>query len=168
MESAEPDRQPFPEESNLEFVPVHQLQDPVLQRSFAYWDSLRSGRRFPARDLLKPQRLGRALRYLVLLQVIDGGADFEYRIVGDVASTAYRIPRQNCRLSEIAKVAPRAAHRLGRAYSHCLETKAPCGVRWTPGRDVELANFANSEAAILPLGPDDDTVDHILVFLIAD
>jgi len=168
MECAETDRQPFPDESNLEFVPVDQLQDPIIQRSVAYWDSLRNGRRFPARDLLKPQKLGSALRYLVLLKVLDGGADFEYRIVGDVASTAYRIPRQNRRLSEIAKVAPRAAHRLGRTYSCCLETKAPFGVRWTPGRDVELANFSSSEAAILPLGPDDDTVDHILIFLIAN
>jgi hypothetical protein len=168
MESAQLYSPPLPDQSILDTIPVDQLRDPIFQQSVAYWNSLRNGRRFPARDLLRPQKLAGALRHAVLLKVVDSGADFEYRIIGDVASTAYCIPRQSRLLSEIAKVAPRAAHRLGQIYSCCLETKAPFGVRWALGRDVELANFASCEAVILPLGPDDDTVDHILVFLIAD
>jgi len=42
------------------------------------------------------------------------------------------------------------------------ETGEPLALRGRIGRDVTRVNFTDSENLLLPLGPNDQTVDHIL------
>ncbi|MCR9176768.1 MAG: PAS domain-containing protein [Alphaproteobacteria bacterium] len=68
------------------------------ERNFlAYWDSLRAGNDVPERSRILPENLGPWLGWLHLLEVLDDGGDFLYRVHGTEASaltsTRYHLKR---------------------------------------------------------------------------
>src|SRR5262249_55294607 len=62
-------------------IPLDAIDNPILQQGLAYWHRLRGQRPYPARADLMPRDLSPLLRHVVLLRVLDGGGDYEYRIV---------------------------------------------------------------------------------------
>jgi hypothetical protein len=154
----------FPDETVFEFAPIEDIRSPILQTGFAHWKSLCGERRFPARHQLRPHAIAGALNHLVLAKVLDDGADFEFRIVGDTSARSFHVPRQGRKLSEIGLAEPLQAMRLAGLYACCVRSKAPVYVRGTIGHDATAAKFTHFDAIVLPMGPDDDTVDHILGF----
>jgi hypothetical protein len=134
-----------------------------VREGYAYWDRLRGDRAFPAREQLQPRAIAPLLTNLILLRVIDGGRDFEYRIVGDEVSRAYRTQLNLRRLSEVGKDIPTAATYWGDVYRDICQNRKPWAVRYSPGIDGE-GRFSEAEAVLLPLGPRDDEVDYILTF----
>ena len=156
----------LPDETTLEFFPFDSSQNPVLRGAAEYWKRLRGTRRFPSREELMPSRFSSALRHMALVRVIDGGADFEYRIVGERLAGAFSVPLQFRKLGEINTTAPTTAAVIGRVYRRSLQSGEPTGVRGATGRNSRTATFTHFEALILPMGAVKSEIDHLLTFMI--
>lgn len=147
----------------FEEISFEALTKPLVLEGLAYWRSLCGPRAFPAREQISPRAISRLLTNTILLKVIDGGGDFEFAIVGDEVTRAYRAAMIHRRLSEIAKDIPNAATFWGGVYRDIVQNRKPCAMRFSSGTDGE-AKFSDAEAVLLPLGPSDETVDHIITF----
>lgn len=157
-----PVRQLFPEKTHFELITPEDLQHPVLKLGFDYWRQLCGTRRMPDRDALDPRKIAPALSNMILVRVIDGGADFEFRIVGDEVRRAYPVPLNNRLMSDIAGDLPELADKLSLAYHRTIDSGAPFALRIHVGLDNPEVRFTHAEAVHLPFGKCDDTVDHLL------
>jgi hypothetical protein len=144
-------------------VTLDELDNQVLKQAADYWRSRRGGRRFPARKDLHPREMAKFLRNMTLVKVVDGGADYEYRIVGDAQAQAYTIPLQGRRISEIALTAPWFGKVAEYTYDYVRRSGEPLVLRGRIGREFPEAKFVYYESLFLPLGPSDECVDHLLI-----
>ena len=124
---------------------------------------LRGTRKLPARGELSPRDMRGILRNVVLLRVVDGGDDYEYRIVGQQFVWAYGTQFKDMRLTQIEAAAPEHGARMRKMYEHVRDTAAPLAIRGWVGRDVSASRFVYYESILLPFADDGQTVDHILV-----
>ena len=60
-----------------------ELSSPVVVQGVAYWTSLRGQRRFPARKELSVRSMAPFLKQVALIEVVNGGEDYCFRLVGD-------------------------------------------------------------------------------------
>jgi len=105
------------------------------------------------------------LRNVVLLRVIDCGRDYEYRIVGDAHVLAHGFSMHGKNLSQMDGHAPGYGAILKQLYDYPVRRGTPLALRgWLSMGEDDRAEFVYSESVFLPLGPDDDTVDHVLNF----
>lgn len=58
------------------------VAEPLLAELYAYWTAKRRGRFAPARADIDPIEIPRLLPHLMLVDVLDGGARFRYRLAG--------------------------------------------------------------------------------------
>lgn len=135
--------------------------DPLIEGA-NWWRTTRGKRRFPAREDLKPRQISKLLSYMSLLEVIDDGADFEHRIVGDVMVQAFNVPLQHRRFSEIVPEAPEFMERCFEIFRHVVRSGKPLAWRVTEDDDSAPVIFRQSEVVLLPLGH--KKVDHLLGF----
>jgi hypothetical protein len=155
--------QPAPDRSSTVVVTLDDLENDVVRTGANYWCALRAGGRLPARSQLSPRDMAGLLKHLVLVKVIDGGRDFEYRITGDAQVQAYGFHFQNMRVSHIEAAAPEFGRMMRGLYETVRASAAPFAVRGWVGRDVPDARFVYYESVFLPLAEDGVTVDHIVV-----
>ncbi|HJW41898.1 MAG TPA: PAS domain-containing protein [Rhizomicrobium sp.] len=60
-----------------------QSEEPVLLADLRrYWERKRGSRAMPSRGQVVPSEIKNLLPFVVLVDVVDGGADFRYRLVG--------------------------------------------------------------------------------------
>lgn len=163
MGATRPDTRDYSEVTSLEVVTLDRLENALLRRAVAYWQSLCKARRFPAWDDLDPRELAPFRRHMILLKVIDGGADFEYRFVGEVQRQAYVHSYAGRRMSQPANLSPYTTPFLS-GYRWIQSSGNPFAMRGWAGKDFTFSKFAYFESVAVPLGPDDDHVDHIVVF----
>ncbi|HUO97863.1 MAG TPA: PAS domain-containing protein [Rhizomicrobium sp.] len=133
-----------------------------LRAGVAYWDSIRRDRPFPERRDLKPRDLAGIVSHMSLLKVIDGGRDFEHRIIGDAMVRSFFVPVQSRRFSDIARDAPELIAFCLPLFRQAVTTGAPVAWRHRVGRDVAKYASIVAEVVVLPLGT--DKVDHLLAF----
>ena len=161
QEISEPPR--GPNVTSFELITLDKLESPAVIAGNTYWQNLRGTRRFPARQDMHPRDFASLLRDMLLVQVIDSGADFKFRITGDAHVQAYAIPFQGRRLNEFVEMAPAFCFSLRSVFAHVAQTGSPAALRGRMGTDFPNANYAYCENIFLPLGVK-DTVDHILGF----
>jgi hypothetical protein len=152
-----------PPATTYDVIAPEDLRFDEVCEGFAYWKLLCGERPFPTREEISPRAIARLLTNLILLKVIDGGADFEFVIVGDEVQRAYSASLLRRRLSDIAKDLPNSAAYWGGVYRDIVRTGKPWAVRFAAGLDGET-RFFEAEAVLLPLGPREGAVDHILTF----
>ncbi len=58
------------------------IEEPPIQRFYEIWDRARRGRRFPTKSDLDPCTFPDLLGDTMLIDVLDGGLDFRFRLVG--------------------------------------------------------------------------------------
>jgi hypothetical protein len=151
-----------PQRSGSKMVALEEVDSAVVRRVIDYWQALRAGRAFPARDDISPKELGVLLPNVALVRVIGDGADYEYRILGDSFLRAFGSLFQNARLSGVARQAPIFGAALRILYDRVRVAQQGFGYRGLIGRDTPEAKFAYHESALLPLGSG-ETVDHLLL-----
>jgi hypothetical protein len=127
-----------------------------------HWKKLKGDRRFPARDDINPRDMAAFLRHIVMIRVLDNGADYEYRIVGDAHVQAQGINFAGHKLSGIEAITPDYDTYTRATYGYVCTTGEPFAMRGWVGRDVPQSAFSYYETLFLPLGRD-NTVDHLLV-----
>ncbi|MEJ0028749.1 MAG: PAS domain-containing protein [Rhizomicrobium sp.] len=164
MRIAQPtEPQKAPDNSSVYVVSLDDLDNAVVRTGANYWRALKGARRLPARSQLKPRDMAGILRHVVLLKVIDGGKDYEYRITGDAHVQAYGLTFKDLRISQVTAVAPEFGRMMHSLYEHVRATAESFAVRGWVGRELPDAHFVYYESAFLPLAEDGETVDHILV-----
>lgn len=156
------DQQYLPESTAFVLVPADELTSPQIATGMNAWDTARGLRRFPKRSEIRPRDIVTALQHMALLKVENG--DFYWRIVGDGIVRAFDLPLQNRPLSEIVFDEPGFQSILIPLLREVRQSGEPIAVRGTIGHDVLRANFTDYENLLLPLGPDDSTVDHVMMF----
>jgi hypothetical protein len=153
----------IPEKSSVYVISIDTLHDNLVRLGAAYWRGLRGARRFPARDEISPRAMIAFLRNIALVRVIDGGADYEYRIAGDAHIAAFGAAFQGVRLSKIEAAAPDYGRVTRATYEHVRNTAEPLCIRGWVGQDAPDSRFTYHESAFLPLGPREEYVDHLLI-----
>jgi len=152
-----------PEFSSGRILTIDEIESAVLREIAAYWFSLRGARLFPSRSDIAPKDLRRLLPHVTVLRVVDDGADYEYRIMGDVQVHAIGKSFSGLKLSDVAREFPKFGEGLKLLLDGTRSARQPFGHRCWIGRDQPEVRFGYKEGAFLPLGPADDTVDHILM-----
>ncbi|MEI9994763.1 MAG: PAS domain-containing protein [Rhizomicrobium sp.] len=155
--------QAAPEQSSVTAVALDALDNAATRTAANYWRMLRGSRGLPARSALSPKDMRALLRNIVLLRVIDGGADYEYRIVGDDFVWAYGLRFRGMRLTQIERADPGHGARMRELYEHVRVTAEPLGLQGWIGRDRPNSLFVYYESVLLPFADDGRTVDHVLV-----
>ncbi len=148
---------------NASMATIEEAKSPSVKIATRYWQSLRGQRRFPGRDDLTLRGMAAILPYSVIIGVIDDGADYEYRYVGDAQRQAYKTYFKGMRLSQIEIVVPELGDVLRGAYELLRSTGTPFLLRGKADYEVIDSRRRFHETALLPLGVSDAAVDHILV-----
>jgi hypothetical protein len=134
-----------------------------VREGVGYWRSLCGQRRFPARGDLTLRGMARFLSFTVIASVIEGGADFEYRYVGDAQLQAFGVSFKGVRLTQIEDVLPGMGRVLRDVYERSRCAGLPFIVRGRVEYDLPGSDMRYHETAFLPLGATDDAVDHLLM-----
>ena len=149
-----------PASSSIEVVAACDLTSEPVSLALRYWNTLRGGRAYPARDEIVPRDMGSFLRNVVVARVIDGGRDYEYRIAGDAFVQAIGLNFQGMRLSQVEAAEPDYG-RATRAVYECVRNLGqPFALRGTVTA-AAAARFSYQETIFFPLGKD-GAVDHVL------
>lgn len=145
-----------------ERVAVEDIGNTVLLDGIDMWRRLAGGRCYPTRKDITPRLLKPLLRNTTLVRVIDGGRDYEYRIVGDAYVMAHGVSFQGRRWSQIADLSPGYHKYIKPIYDEVAHDAAIVGTRGWIERGAGSQGHVYCEYVFLPLG--DAEVDHILVF----
>lgn len=137
------------------------LRHPKLRRLFDLWDRKRGGRAMPARQDIDTVELREWLGNLVLVEVVDAGASYRYRVYG-------------------TKLADLFGHELtGRVVSHFASAHQPLIVGdydrvrrdrmpvYFDRHGVAQGEYARIQALALPLSTAGAEVDMILAAVYA-
>lgn len=153
-----------PFESLTQSIALTDVDSPILLRGLALWECLRNGRKYPQRGDVLPRELKSLLRNTALLRVIDGGKDYEYRIVGDAYVMAHGVSFQGRKWSDTAQFSPGYQAAIKPVYDQVVSTGAPIATRGWIERGSAAGEHVYCEYVFLPLGA--EIVDHILVFAV--
>src|SRR3546814_20724645 len=58
------------------------IAEPELRDLYLYWSDKRKSRNYPARSEIAPEEIKRLLPFVLLLDVLDAGRHFRFRLVG--------------------------------------------------------------------------------------
>jgi len=136
-------------------IALDAAENPLLRRVLALWTGRKGERVFPAREELSPRDLGPALPYLTLCEVLDGGADFRLRIVGEEVLAAYG---HHLKGRTLGSLVDEIGSTMLDAYRGVVSSRTPLLLHgWF---EHERQQIFLREVLILPLGS--ATVDHVL------
>lgn len=131
-----------------------------MQALTEYWRSKCSGRGLPGRSAIQPAEIVKHLPWVFMVDVLGGGADYRYRLLGTGIVAANYRDATGCTFRELYDQKPEqlASARLG--FDRVLHTAAPA---YTGGRAFWRPNwsFDRFESAFLPLSSDGATIDII-------
>jgi hypothetical protein len=147
-------------------IPLEAIDNPVLQQGLAYWMRLRAERPYPSRADLMPRDLAPLLRHVCLLRVLDAGADYEYRIVGDAHVISHGFSMQGLRVSDIDRFSPGYGPVLKKLYDRVLRRRDLYAFRGWMERGEKNKQYIYSESIFMPMGPQDGAIDHVLNFAV--
>jgi len=150
----------IPDYTGFDIIAPDRIEADPLRCAYAYWRSIRGDRRFPARSDIRPRDIAGLLRYVSLIKVEND--EFVYRIVGDATMRAYDVAMHNRKISEMAYEEPGFTSIVRPLLLRCVESGDVVAVRGHTGRDLLRVNFTDYENLLLPLGPDNATVDHVM------
>lgn len=113
----------------------------------------------PRRADLAPERIVELWPHLVMVDVIDGGADYYVRLFGQNLADTYG--EQTGRLLSEATAAVVVRERSREIFDFCLAKAAPCYAYW-PDKAARQRSIVDVEALCLPLSSDGTSLDKML------
>ena len=132
--------------------------DPVLARALAYWRAKRGRRAMPRRRDIDPTEIASLLPHLQLIDVVEGGARYRYRLVGTSLVEAFGGEYTGKYLDELFTSERLANAR--RVYGTVVERRLPVFLRNRYSTTLDVEMIANR--LYMPLSPDGRTVTLIL------
>ena len=143
-------------------IDLDDLRHPVICEAFTVWQGLRGDRAMPARAAMTPRAMKGFLKFAALLEVLDDGRDFRFRIAGDAVNMQQGMSLSGMTTADIDARIPGYGSRLRSLYARVHRKRQAFAYRGTYFRPGDQHAFAH-EAVMLPLGADGETVDHVLV-----
>lgn len=133
------------------------LSDPVLGRALAYWRAKRGTRSMPRRRDIDPTEIAALLPYLQLIDVVDGGTRFRYRLVGTGLVAAFGREYTGKYVDELFTGARLA--NAARVYATACNRRQPVFLRnrYSTTRDVVMV----ANRLYMPLSEDGREVNVI-------
>lgn len=135
--------------------------DRSIQALHDYWMGKRGAHAVPMRQDVDPIELKDHLSSLFMLDVLDGGLDFRYRLVGTTIAEMSGRDVTGAKLSTLYHSHPDALAKIAKLFGPVISERRPVFARgtvfWLPERD-----FRRFEAGYFPLSTDGDAVDIIL------
>lgn len=141
------------------------MDSPLIRNVYAVWREKRGSRRFPAKAAITPRDIKDSLRFTSLMQVVDGGRDFAYRLRGDKLNQSIHHAYGEKLLGKTASEFVDLGDLYDLAHRPVVESGIPRLIdafRHLGGYGVRC-----SEMLYLPLGDDDRLVDHIMAISVA-
>jgi hypothetical protein len=132
--------------------------DPILKAALEYWRRLRGLGELPRRRDIDPTTLPKLLPHLQLIDVVESGTRFRYRLVGTALVTAFGKEYTGKHLDELFK-----GERLAYAthvYSTVCARRRPVFLRNRYSTTKDVAMTANR--LYMPLSDDGCSVNIIL------
>jgi hypothetical protein len=145
-------------------IPLDAIESPIVLQGLDYWRRLSGARPYPARQDMMPRELSPLLRNIVLLRLVDDGQDYEYRIVGDAHVISHGFSMQGLRVSDVDKFSPGYGPVLKSLYDRAVRKRAAFAFRGWMERGERNKQYIYSESVMMPMGPDEATIDHVLNF----
>jgi hypothetical protein len=138
---------------------------PQIVELVAYWSKLRGDRFAPSRSQLDPAAIKRVLPYVSMMEVLDGGADFRFRLLGTQIVEGLGRDSTGRRFSQVYAGQPEVMQRMLERMHRVMQLKQPVFTRgscyWEPDR-----KYKSFEDVNLPLSSDREQVDIILGALV--
>ena len=131
--------------------------EPLLGDLYRLWQAKRRDARIPARSEFSLDELRPLMGRLAILDVIDGGADFRFRLYGSNLANAYRGEMTG---KSVREYRPNFYATIAPGYLRCVTTRAPHYDRLEVDDRLMLFRW---ERLILPLASDGTTVNMLLV-----
>jgi hypothetical protein len=139
-----------------------EFESPDVRDVYAVWNERRGIHAMPTRAQVLPRPLGRLLRNVSLVKVLDGGSDYEFRIIGDAHVEAYGTNAQGTKFSDVAVTFPDFAQVLKWSYDLVRARREPVGFRGFMRREVIDARFDWLETLYMPLRDEAGNVEYVL------
>ena len=147
---------------NSAIEPIEEARNPFVKMGVDYWRSLCGKRRFPARNELTLRGMAAFIPYVVIVDALDNGADYEYQYVGEAQRQAFGTYFRGIRLSQIEAALPELGAILRGPYDQVCSTGVPFVLRGRAGTAADDSKLSHHETVFLPLGVGDD-VENLLV-----
>ena len=132
----------------------------VLRAIKAYWDEKRGQRRMPARADIQPAEIKSLLPQVLLVDVLPGGDDFRYRLLGTKLRPYF--PSEATGQTMRATLSPFGTQTLDAmlaAYREVADSRIPLRINGTGEIFARPSKFF--EAILMPLGEVDEIADMI-------
>jgi len=138
-----------------------EIASPRLRELWRHWRDLHRDGRPPTRAEFDPTAIPHLMPYLMLLDVVEDGKDFRYRVVGTHVARIHGADNTGRMVSQ-AFPSLDAAYVI-RLYRWAVEARAAIGFRGEPlRRDARVLEY---EIVHLPLAGGDGRIDKVLVGL---
>ena len=131
---------------------------------FAYWEEIRGEHAMTSRVDFDPVDIPKLLPYVALVDIVQPGPKFRYRVVGTAMSARFSQPPDRQFVEEVTT--PEYGTYLEQAYMMPYRLKAPVHVTERMGYSMGYEKIVSH--LMLPLGRDWKTPDMILCSAISD
>ena len=138
---------------------VDDLQPRALRFALAHWDRAVATLGTPTTRLVDPVELAPALGHLLLVDVVDGGHDFFYRLFGTFAATVSGFDMTGKKLSQ-HPASPYIREFSMALYRAAIQRREPVWSHYGPTMAISTSAW---ERIVLPLVDDNGTVCRFLV-----
>jgi hypothetical protein len=143
-----------------------QYRDSAILAAFVdYWNAKRGDREMPGRQHIDPGEIPQLLPHLTLIDVVDGGARFRYRLMGTVIVDAFARNNTGRHVDEI-DAPPFVRDGLRVQYGAVLRKRRPIYLR-------NIFALASGRKAVMPrvlapLARDGRSIDMIIAAMVVE
>lgn len=146
--------------------PAH-LAHPTLAFLRDYWNEKRGSRPMPSRGDIRPSEFRQHLGWVIMADVLRGGQEFRYRLVGTLVTQYFLSEGTGKTLAEAFEKWDRGVLNAVRAVMRSV-VRDKVAIRAFGAADAFAAGFEEFEALFLPLSDDGETVNVILHAFVFD
>ena len=144
----------------VEFDPK-ELKHPTLAFLRDYWRAKRGERAMPARADINPSEMREHLGWICMLDVLGGGAEFRYRLIGTMITEYFFWNPTGKTVSEAFAIQPAKLRDAVLGVCRCaVQSRAPLRVYGHSGWAAK--GIEECEGLYLPLSSDGTNVDVLL------
>ncbi|HEY4123035.1 MAG TPA: PAS domain-containing protein [Rhizomicrobium sp.] len=137
------------------------LENPTLAFLRDYWEMKRGSRRMPSRADIRPSELKEHLAWVIMADVLPGGEDFRYRLVGTLVTEYFLTEATGKKASEsFEKLGAAVTHAVLAVMRTCAKACAP--IHAFGEADAFAVGYEAFDAVFLPLSDDGETANVIL------
>jgi len=135
------------------------FKSPLLELALTYWREIKGSSTYPRRIDLVPENIVSLWPHLLMVDVIDGGADYHIRLFGQSLVDDYG--EQTGRRVTEATAPELVRERSKLLFDFCLKNTAPSYAYW-PVSSSNRRLFVDVEALCLPLSSDGTKLDKLM------